>query len=242
MKKIILMLLAALLICLHPAAASALFYNELYSDRQYIVSINPNYVADLGDHMIVCIRNELRSRRDARAYALEYIALDKSARRMQITRSEWYSADNRRLSVSGNGRYDKERLTPCEKGSFYNLLWEAVVNNSAEARAYGAKSGSFSKLYDFGDSTLSINRSSVDDRGQHRVAWVKWSDNKNGGWYLDFMALSRKQMKEQVLKRVRYDGSGKPLSFEERPFDENNFTTCSPGTSGELIWKAVMGK
>ena len=56
------------------------------------------------------------------------------------------------------------------------------------------------------------------------------------------MALSRKQMKEQVLKRVRYDGSGKPLSFEERPFDENNFTTCSPGTSGELIWKAVMGK
>ena len=49
MKKIILMLLAALLICLHPAAASALFYNELYSDRQYIVSINPNYVADLGD-------------------------------------------------------------------------------------------------------------------------------------------------------------------------------------------------
>lgn len=241
LKKILPALLSALLLCLLPSCASALFYNELYSDKQYIVSINPNYVADLGDHMIVCIRNDLRRRSGSRAYALEYIALDKTARMMQITKSEWYTAQNKRLSASGDGKFSKGRLIPCEKGSFYYLLWDAVVKNSAEARAYGS-AGSFAKLYDFGDSTISINRATIDDRGSYKVAWFKWTDNKNGGWYLDFMAMSKSSAKELVLKRVRFAGDGRAVSFEERPFDKRNFTTCVPRTTGELLWKAVMGK
>ena len=242
MKKIIMALAAAALVFCHPLSASALFYNELYSDKQYVVSINPNYVGDLGDHMIVCIRCDLRRRNNGRAYALEYVALDKSARRMQITRSEWYSAKNEMLSSSGDGKYHGDRLTDCEKGSFYDLLWDAIVNNSAEARTFGVKKGTFAKLYDFGDSTLFINRATVDDRGTYKVAWIKWQDNKNGGWYLDYMALDKKAPKELVLKRIRYSGAGKAVSFEERPFDKANYAPCSPHTSGELIWKSAMGK
>jgi len=100
--------------------------------------------------------------------------------------------------------------------------------------------------------TISIDVSSIEDKGAYIAAWAKWipgnemleklreSFGPNYAYQVEKRAFNKKSREEQLLDVVAYDPNGAAIDEFHSPFSPDRYTPSAPGSYVEFTWMKVM--
>ena len=87
--------------------------------------------------------------------------------------------------------------------------------------------------------------------GEYIVGWVRWTYSDEGAeeygrdgvkahHSMDFYAANPKARQFQSISAIYYDSEGRAIYSNDGSFNSFAWRECTPGTTGEAIWRALM--
>ena len=133
------------------------------------------------------------------------------------------------------------------KGSIFLLVFLLGFG-----RAGGAGAANCVEIVRDARWTISIDVTSIEDKGAYITAWAKWipgnemlekfreSFGPNYAYQVERRAFSKKSREEQLLDVVACDRNGSAIDEFHAPFSPGSYIPAAPGSYVELTWMKVM--